>query len=734
MRFKAMRALLAGVFAGGLAACAPGDDAKTGASPLSDLSEAAVAAADEFLWLEDISSPRSMAWVEEQNARTKAALEGDARYAGLRADALALLTAEDRIAQPSFRGTGIDNFWQDDDHVRGLWRQASEATYVRGAPAWRTVLDIDALAEAEGANWIFKGADCLPPEERYCLVSLSNGGKDAVVVREYDAVSRVFRDEGFHLPEAKHRLARVDDDRLLLASDFGPGTLTESGYPFIVREMGRGEAISEGREIFRGEASDGGYGVSPLVYRNDRSEVIAKVVLRPLDTFRGEVWDISGQSPVRLRLPERITLRDAQQLDGEVRLVFSIEEAWSAGGRDFPAGALISAPLRALREEPGPEALAGALVFAPGPRQSLDEVAVFDTAIVASVYDNVRGQAVVFSSPQAGAATWERRLLPGGENASVHLGSASRGSGRLFYTHEGFLTPPTLSLGSVATGQASVVSQAPARFDASGHVVEQHEAVSTDGVRIPYFVVRPSGPPKADTPTQMFGYGGFQLSYPPSYKPELGKLWLERGGAYVLANIRGGGEFGPAWHQAALKGARQTAFDDFAAVAADLARRGITSAPHLAVYGRSNGGVLTSVTLTQHPELIGGAVIESPLVDMLRYHALPPGASWIGEYGDPRIPEEAAFIATYSAYQALKPGQTYPEVYITTNTHDDRVHPGHARKLAARLQALGYEALYHETTDGGHSNDSDPVLNSERWARHYTYLARRLGLGAGSSG
>jgi prolyl oligopeptidase len=260
-------------------------------------------------------------------------------------------------------------------------------------------------------------------------------------------------------------------------------------------------------------------------------------------------------------------------------------------------------------------------------------------------------------------------------------------------------------------------------------VVEQFEATSSDGMKIPYFVVRPKDAPlDGSTPTLMFGYGGFQVSYPPAYKPELGKLWLERGGAYAVANIRGGGEFGPAWHQAALKGKRQIAFDDFAAVAADLAKRKITSPQHLAIYGRSNGGVLTSVTLTQHPELIGGAVIESPLVDMLRYHELPPGASWMGEYGDPRIPEEAAFIAKYSGYQNVKTGANYPEVYITTNTRDDRVHPGHARKFAARLQAMGYPALYYENTEGGHSNDSDPILNSERWARHYVYLARRLGL------
>jgi len=326
---------------------------------------------------------------------------------------------------------------------------------------------------------------------------------------------------------------------------------------------------------------------------------------------------------------------------------------------------------------------------------------------------------------------WQQNPLKTPENVAIHLGSSAREAEQVFFTYEGFLTPSTLGLADIAALTSEKVKEAPKRFDASGHVVEQFEATSRDGTKVPYFVVRPKGELTGKTPTVMFGYGGFQVSYPPAYKPELGKIWLERGGAYVIANIRGGGEFGPAWHQAALKGNRQRSFDDFAAVAADLAARRITSATNLGIYGRSNGGVLTSVTMTQHPELIGGAVIESPLVDMMRYHLLPPGASWMGEYGDPRIADEARFIAAYSAYQNLKPDQKYPEVYITTNTRDDRVHPGHARKFAARLQAMGYPALYYENTQGGHSNDSDPVMNADRWARHYIYLARSLGMGGG---
>jgi prolyl oligopeptidase len=464
--------------------------------------------------------------------------------------------------------------------------------------------------------------------------------------------------------------------------------------------------------------------------------VLGVILSRPLDTFRQETWELVDGKASKLNLPERVSVRG--MIGG--LLVFTVEEDWKGSRYDdtVPAGALQAHCLGNLRPPP-PNPDNGDIIvvtrcfasppdiFTPTARQSIDEVRVFDDHIVVSMYDNVVGKAVVFKDG-GHEGWWEPTELPVPENAAVHLGSSSRSKQQLFYTYEGFLTPSTLALADVAVAKADVVRAAPARFDGSRHVVEQHEATSKDGTKIPYFVVRPNGAPNPATPTMMFGYGGFQVSYPPVYKPELGKLWLERGGAYVIANIRGGGEFGPAWHQAALKGNRQRAFDDFAAVAADLEARKITSAKHLGIYGRSNGGVLTTVSLTQRPELLGAVVIESPLADMLRYHELPPGASWMGEYGDPRIAEEAQWIAAYSGYQNLQPGKDYPVPYITTNTRDDRVHPGHARKFAARMQALGYEALYYENTDGGHSNDSDPILNSERWARHYVYLAQQLGL------
>jgi prolyl oligopeptidase len=312
------------------------------------------------------------------------------------------------------------------------------------------------------------------------------------------------------------------------------------------------------------------------------------------------------------------------------------------------------------------------------------------------------------------------------DNSTATLSASTKASNTVLINTQGFITPPTLLEADATTGQARSVKALPARFNAANATVEQFTATSRDGTRIPYFVTRPKVLPASGAPTLLFGYGGFAVAKPPVYIAEMGKLWLENGGVYVNANIRGGGEFGPAWHQSVLKANRQGAFDDFTAVAQDLIRRGITSPDKLGIYGRSNGGVLTSVSITQHPELFDAAVIESPLVDMLRYHELPAGASWIGEYGDPRIPEEAAYIARYSAYQNIPKGKRLPEPYITTNTRDDRVHPGHARKFAARLQAEGHSALYFENTEGGHSNDSDPVMNAERWARHYVYLSRKL--------
>uniref|UniRef100_UPI0028AA7434 prolyl oligopeptidase family serine peptidase n=1 Tax=Brevundimonas sp. TaxID=1871086 RepID=UPI0028AA7434 len=578
---------------------------------------------------------------------------------------------------------------------------------------------------AEGKDWVFKGADCLAPDETRCLISLSDGGKDAVVVREFDLTAKRFVDDGFRLPEGKHRIEWLDRDTLLVATDFGAGTMTESGYPFIVKTLKRGQTLAQAIKVYRGEQSDGGYGVSPAVYRDRDGKVSAVIITRPLDTFRSETWQLIDGRPLRLEIPARVSVHGV--LNG--KLVFTAEEAWSRRGVDRKAGDLLAVGLDVLH----PPTVSGDIVitnasdmiFRPEARQAVAEVRVLTDRVVVSYTDSVRGRAAVFRD--RGEWGWPRTDIAMPDNLAVSLGDSSKSRGEVFVSTQGFLVPPTLSLADANAATLTTLKSASAKFDASRDVTEQYEATSADGTKIPYFITHPRDM-KLDgsNPTIMLGYGGFQISLNPAYKPEMGKLWLERGGVFVQANIRGGGEFGPDWHQAALKENRQRAFDDFAAVARDLEQRGVTSPRRLGIYGRSNGGVLTSVSITQHPELFNAAVIESPLVDMLRYQELPAGASWIGEYGDPRIPADAAFIARYSAYQQLRPGAGYPRVYLTTNTRDDRVHPGHARKFAARLGDLGYDHLYYEDTAGGHSNDADPVANARRWARHYVYLSQQL--------
>ncbi|MBA4000451.1 prolyl oligopeptidase family serine peptidase [Brevundimonas sp.] len=687
----------------------------------ADLSPGSVAAADEFIWMEEVQGERALAFVEQSNARARHRLEGDPRFEPFRRDAYAILSAQDRIPTPRFQGEGLANFWQDDQHPKGIWRRTTLESYRSGSTRWETILDIDALARAEGRDWVWKGAQCLAPDERYCLVNLSNGGQDAVEVREFDTQTGRFVEGGFRLPEGKHRVTWLDADTLLVATDFGQGTLTESGYPYIVRALSRGQSLDQASEIYRGQQGDGGYGVSPSVYRGPGGAVEAVIITRPLDTFRSERWQYVDGRTVQLNLPERVSIHGTM---GD-QLIFTAEQDWSLQGQSVPTGALAAVNLAQLRGDPRAVASgASPVIFEPNARQSVNGVAITGRNVVASVLDNVSGGLIRFSS---GADGWTAQPLPTPANAAVSITDSSRGHENLFYYVQGFLTPSTLSLADVASARSETLRESPVRFDASTHVVEQHSVASTDGTEIPYFLVRPRDQAADGTaPTILFGYGGFNIPMLPGYAGQLGKLWLERGGSYVVANIRGGGEFGPGWHQAALRENRQRSFDDFAAVARDLIARGVTSPRHLGIYGRSNGGVLTSVAITQNPDLFNAAVIESPLIDMMRYPDMPAGASWIGEYGDPRIAEDAAFIARYSAYQQLRPDVEYPVVYITTNTLDDRVHPGHARKFAARLEAQGHDHLYFEDTSGGHSYDADPAANARRWARHYVYFAQQL--------
>jgi prolyl oligopeptidase len=689
---------------------------------------------DPHLALEAVESPDSLAWVKAQNDKVLPLLSADPRFAGLQADALKILASKDRIAMPNFIGKTVFNFWQDQTHVRGVWRRTSLESYKSATPQWETVIDLDALAAAEGKNWIWKGADCRPKTHDRCLVNLSNGGKDAVTVREFDLTTKSFVDPaagGFVLPESKQTIEWLDADTLILTRDWGPDTTTDSGYGFVIKTLKRGQPLDQAVEVYRGQKSD--VSARPNVLRDAAGNRVV-LLTRATDFFHDETYLWDGATVKRLPLPEKVSIRGL--IDGN--LVFKIEEPWTftyiRTPRNFPSGSLVEASVRLLAADPNPGPTDPIFIsndcdpcqlFAPGPRQSIDQVAVTDNRVVAVIYDNVRGGLASFTN--RGEWGWKEEPLPVIDNAAVSLIASADDGDAFFYSVENFTTPTQLLLVEKAVGAGAVVKSLPALFDASNLVVEQKSATSKDGTKIPYFLVhKKDWTLNGQNPTLLHAYGGFNLSKLPVYDPLVGKLWLERGGAYAVANIRGGGEFGPAWHEAALKANRQRAYDDYFAVAERMIADKATSPRHLGAYGRSNGGLLMGVAMTQRPDLWNAVVVESPLLDMIRYTVLPAGASWIGEYGDPAIPAERAWIEKYSPYQNLKAGVKYPLAYITTSTKDDRVHPGHARKFAARLDDLKVDHLYFENTDGGHANGADPKANARRWALHYTYLSRQL--------
>jgi prolyl oligopeptidase len=674
---------------------------------------------DPYIWLEQVASREAMAWVDTHNAATTKVLEADPRYQSLYDEALTIAGAKDRIPQPSFTRGQIYNFWQDADHLRGLIRKTSLDDYRQAQPQWTTVLDVDALGKAENRSWVLKDFDCLRPEERLCLVSLSDGGEDAVEVREFDLNTAAFVPGGFHLPRGKHRVTWEDADHLLVASEWTPGETTASGYPFVVKRLTRGQPIDAAATVFRGDKTDGGYGVAPArLLDGDGNRLM--VIERPLDTFRRETWVVTPRSVERLALPPKV------EVVGMVRgrVLFQLHEAWTAGGRTLPAGALAAVDLAALTTDPAH--LTPGLVWAPGPREALSDIGTTKDRLVLTFLDNVQGRAVVFTPTPDGG--WDRRKLNLPDNLTIAIGACDKRTNRCFLQADGFLTPSVLSLADADTGALAEVKTLPAKFDASKDVVEQLEATSSDGTRIPYFVVhRRDLSADGATPTLMTAYGGFQASMTPYYSGVIGKLWLERGGAYVLANIRGGGEFGPAWHEAALGVNRQRAYDDFAAVGQDLFARKITSPRRLGIQGGSNGGLLMGVEMTQRPELWRAVLIEVPLLDMIRIGKIAAGASWQGEYGDVEAdPAIRAFWQKTSPYQNLKAGAAYPEPFIFTTTKDDRVGPQHARKFAARMEAMGLPFYYYENTEGGHGAGADLKQAARVNALTMTYMIRKL--------
>ncbi len=672
-----------------------------------------MSADDPYLWLEDVTGDTALNWVRERNAETVDELTKVPRFGELRDEIREVLDADDRIPYVRRRGRHLYNFWQDATNPRGLWRRTTLDSYRTAEPEWELVLDVDALAAAEDENWVWQGAAVLRPGYRRALVELSRGGADAAVVREFDLETLEFVEGGFELPEAKSRAGWIDENRIYVGTDFGDGSLTSSGYPRIAKEWRRGTPLDEATTVFEGKPDD----VAAGAYHDPTEGFERDFVYRSPDFYRTEKFLRTPSGLVRIEVPE-----DAETSAHREWLLISTRSEWVVGDTTYPAGALLAARLA--------DYLAGSreldVLFEPDEHTSLAYHAWTRNHLIVATLEDVKSRFAVLTPGPDG---WSRAALEG----VPEVGSADildtdpEASDEYFLNASGYTQPATLYRGDIGGedgGTTEVLKRAPAFFDAGDIPVAQHFATSDDGTRIPYFVVG-----TGDGPTLLTGYGGFEVSLTPAYSGMSGRGWLARGGTYVVANIRGGGEYGPTWHQSVQRERRLRVYEDFAAVAKDLVARGITTPARLGIQGGSNGGLLTGVMLTRYPELFGAIVIQVPLLDMRRYHKLLAGASWMAEYGDPDDPADWEFIKEYSPYQNVHSGRPYPPTLVITSTRDDRVHPGHARKMVARLRELGYDVRYHENIEGGHGAAADNEQLAFKWALVYEFLWEQLAAG-----
>jgi prolyl oligopeptidase len=674
---------------------------------------AALAQDDPYLWLEDVSGEKSMAWVQDQNAKSRPVIEKDAGFHPLLNRFTEIANSRERIPAISKLGPFVYNFWQDAANPRGLWRRTTLAEYRKAQPAWEVVLDLDKLSAAESEQWAWKGASCLFPKFERCLLSLSRGGSDAVEVREFDLAKNEFVAGGFRLPESKGGVAWIDEDAIYVSRDFGPGTMTRSGYPRQVKRLKRGQALAEASLVYETSAEDLAVEASVVHEKGSRVEMIT----RAITFWRYEGFVVKDGRLVKLDLPESVRA----SVTGGVLFV-RLREDWKPAATGYKAGSLLALDLEKF--------LGGSrdfgVLFTPGPRVSLESFLPLKSVVLLDLLDNVSSRFVEMRRDADGR--WTKRDVEAPRFANLNaVAWDRRESDDYFLFVTGFTTPTSLHFARGGTDEREKLKSLPAFFDAAGLEVTQHEATSKDGTKIPYFqVMRKDAKLDGKNPTILYGYGGFEVSMVPSYSGFVGNGWLAKGGVWVLSNLRGGGEFGPAWHQAARREGRQKTHDDYAAVAEDLIRRKITSPAKLGILGGSQGGLLVSATMLQRPELFGAVVATVPLTDMQRYHKLLAGHSWVGEYGDPDIPGDWAFISKYSPYQNVLRGRPYPKMLITTSTRDDRVHPGHARKMAARMQQYGYETTYFEYTEGGHGSGTTPAQTAYTWAFIYTWFSRAL--------
>ncbi|MGW0391280.1 prolyl oligopeptidase family serine peptidase [Streptomyces sp. NPDC003042] len=671
------------------------------------------AGTDPYLWLEDVTGEAALAWVQERNAETVAALADAPGFKVLEREVREVLDDDDRIPYVVRRGRHLYNFWQDADRVRGIWRRTTLEEYRTERPHWETVLDLDALAEAEGEKWAWAGSSVLAPAYRHALVMLSRDGADACVVREFDLETLEFVEGGFAVAEAKTRISWIDHDHVWVGTDFGPGSMSPSGYPLQVRRWRRGTRLDEAEPVYEGQASD----LSASGWRDHTPGFERDFVSRQIDFWNGELFLLPhgpAAPPVKIDVPD-----DAIASVHREWLIVHTRSPWLG----HIAGSLLAfdfAAYRAGEREP-------AVLFTPDERTALAGYSWTRHHLVLATRADVSSHLELLTPGPDG---WSRAPLAGVpplSTASV-VCTDPDASDEYFLNVSGYLQPSTLYRGTAGTadGVGESVKQGPSMFDTAGLAVSRHFATSADGTKVPYFLVGPPDRP-GPGPTLLYGYGGFELSQVPHYSAVTGRAWLARGGTYVVAGIRGGHEYGPAWHQAALGAHRVRAFEDFAAVARDLTDRGVTTPAQLGIEGGSNGGLLVGAMLTRDPELFGAAVAHVPLLDMLRFHKLLAGASWTAEYGDPDDPADRPHLERISPYHRIRAdGAPYPPLLLLTSTRDDRVHPGHARKMAARLREHGHPVHFHEHLGGGHAGATDHGQTAFNEALVHTFLWERL--------
>ncbi|WP_374045691.1 prolyl oligopeptidase family protein [Massilia sp. YIM B04103] len=668
--------------------------------------------ADPYQWLEEVGGDKPMAWVKDQNAAALKELEARPQFPAIQARLKTILNSKERIPFVKKYGSHYYNFWKDAQHVRGIWRRTTLEQFQKAEPEWETIIDLDKLAEEEKENWVWAGVNCLYPKGERCLVSLSRGGGDAQVLREYDVGKRAFVAGGFALPEAKSDVAWIDQDTVFVATDFGPDSMTTSGYPRIIKEWKRGTPLSSARQLYDAKPED----LAAGAYKDFTPGYEAQFITRQIGFYSSELFLYEGGQLKKVPKPD-----DANAYTVRDQLMIELRSEWKVEGKTYPQGALLATDFRRFMQ--GGRQLE--VLFTPSPTRSLDGVTVTRSALLLNELENVKNRLVELKHVDG---KWQRRAVEAPAFGTLEAAALDPvESDQYFLTVTDFLNPATLYLAQAGSDKRQALKSMPAFFDAKPYVVKQFEARSKDGTKVPYFVVMNKNA-KLDgkNPAVLYGYGGFEVSLKPFYSGVTGEAWLKHGGVYVLANIRGGGEFGPRWHQAALKENRQRAFDDFIAVAQDLAKRKVSSPRHLGIMGGSNGGLLVGTVLTQRPDLFNAVVCQVPLLDMRRYSRLLAGASWMGEYGDPDDPAQWAYIGKYSPYQNVSKDKHYPRTLFTTSTRDDRVHPGHARKMVARMKEQGHDVLYWENTEGGHAGAANNDQQAQMWALTYTFLLNQL--------